>query len=104
MQTPTLEVQTCYGYRGCVERETERETALATYTAELLVDGLTCKHCVASVEEEVSEVEGVTTVDVDLKSGGTSKVTVVSTEPLNEDAVRDAIVEAGFVLKEMNTL
>lgn len=77
---------------------------MATYTAELLVDGLTCKHCVASVEEEVSEVEGVTTVDVDLKSGGTSKVTVVSTEPLNEDAVRDAIVEAGFVLKEMSAL
>ena len=66
---------------------------MATYTAELLVDGLTCKHCVASVEEEVSEVEGVTTVDVDLKSGGTSKV-----------AVRDAIVEAGFVLKEMSAL
>ena len=37
----------------------------STYT----VTGMTCGHCVASVTEEVSEVTGVETVDVDLDSG-----------------------------------
>lgn len=77
---------------------------MSTYTAELLVDGLTCKHCVASVEEEVSEVEGVTSVDVELNSGAISKVTVISTSPFDEDAIRDAVTEAGFTLTEMSTV
>ena len=37
-----------------------------TYT----VTGMTCAHCVASVTEEVSEIDGVTDVAVDLASGG----------------------------------
>ncbi|HEY4603540.1 MAG TPA: heavy-metal-associated domain-containing protein, partial [Blastococcus sp.] len=38
----------------------------ATYT----VVGMTCGHCVSAVTEEVSQVPGVTAVDVDLASGG----------------------------------
>ena len=33
------------------------------------VEGMTCAHCVLSVREEVSEVAGVSAVDVDLASG-----------------------------------
>ena len=60
-----------------------------TYT----VTGMTCAHCVASVTEEVSEVPGVTHVDVDLDTG---RVTVASDAPLHEDAVRAAVEEAGY--------
>jgi copper chaperone len=61
----------------------------ATYT----VTGMTCGHCVASVTEEVSQVPGVTTVDVDLESGG---LTVTSEAPVDEAAVRAAVEEAGY--------
>jgi copper chaperone len=61
----------------------------ATYT----VTGMTCGHCVASVTEEVSQVPGVTAVDVDLESGG---LTVASEAPVDEAAVRAAVEEAGY--------
>ena len=70
-------------------------------TTELYVDGLTCGHCVASVTEEVSEVPGVKNVEVILNSGGTSRVTVVSDVLLDDEALRDAVSEAGYVLKEI---
>jgi copper chaperone len=61
----------------------------ATYT----VTGMTCGHCVASVTEEVSEVAGVTGVEVDLGSGA---VTVTSEQPVDDAAVRAAVAEAGY--------
>jgi copper chaperone CopZ len=61
----------------------------ATYT----VVGMTCGHCVNSVTEEVSQVPGVTAVDVDLTSGG---LTVTSEAPVDEAAVRAAVEEAGY--------
>ena len=61
----------------------------ATYT----VVGMTCGHCVSAVTEEVSHVPGVTGVDVDLASGG---LTVTSQAPVEESAVRAAVVEAGY--------
>ncbi len=61
----------------------------ATYT----VVGMTCGHCVAAVTEEVGALPGVTSVDVDLPSGG---VTVTSTGPVDEGAVRAVVEEAGY--------
>ncbi len=61
----------------------------ATYT----VVGMTCGHCVGAVTGEVSQVPGVTAVDVDLASGGLS---VTSDTPVDEDAVRAAVEEAGY--------
>ena len=62
-----------------------------TYT----VTGMTCGHCAASVTEEISELEGVETVDVVVETGA---VTVTSTAPLDASAVRAAVEEAGYVL------
>jgi len=62
-----------------------------TYT----VTGMTCGHCVASVTEEVTEIDGVENVAVDLPTGA---VTVTSAAPLDDDAVRAAVEEAGYQL------
>ena len=57
-----------------------------------VVTGMTCSHCVTSVAEEVSDVAGVHTVDVDLASG---RLTVAG-DGFTDEAVRDAVVEAGY--------
>ncbi|HUW15715.1 MAG TPA: heavy-metal-associated domain-containing protein [Actinomycetes bacterium] len=63
----------------------------ATYT----VTGMTCGHCVSAVTEEISSLDGVESVDVELTSGS---VTVTSTDDLSLDDVRAAVDEAGYVL------
>ena len=67
-------------------------------TTDYLVSGMTCNHCVSSVTEELSELAGVNTVTVDLNAGGTSTVHVTSSTPLDADAVRAAVEEAGYSL------
>ncbi|MFD6795913.1 MULTISPECIES: heavy-metal-associated domain-containing protein [Prauserella salsuginis group] len=62
-----------------------------TYT----VTGMTCQHCVASVTEEVGEVDGVRAVNVDLDTGA---VTVSSDAEVADEAVRSAVEEAGYTL------
>lgn len=63
-----------------------------------LVDGMTCGHCVASVTEELGALAGVGAVHVDLVKGGSSTVRVESEKPLDLEAVRAAIAEAGYEL------
>lgn len=60
------------------------------------VSGMSCGHCAASVTEEVMAVPGVTEVDVDVPAG---RVTVRG-ESVSDDAVRDAIGEAGYEVTE----
>ena len=64
-------------------------------TAEFTVTGMTCGHCVASVTEEVSEISGVTDVDIDLATGA---VRITSEQPLSEADVKAAVEEAGYQL------
>jgi copper chaperone CopZ len=62
-----------------------------TYT----VSGMTCAHCVMSVTEEITAIDGVTDVAVDLPTGA---VAVTSDHPLDEGQVRAAVEEAGYEL------
>ena len=71
---------------------------MSTTTATHSVTGMTCSQCVVAVKEEVSRLDGVSAVDVDLNPGGDSRVTVTSTAPLPMDAVRAAVDEAGYTL------
>jgi copper chaperone CopZ len=63
-------------------------SARATYT----VPGIHCEHCALSIRAEVSEVEGVAHVEVDLEN----KIVTVRGEGLDDDALRAAIAEAGY--------
>ena len=56
------------------------------------VPAIHCAHCAMSIREEVSEVDGVEQVDVDLET----KVVQVSGTGVDDAAVRAAIVEAGY--------
>ncbi len=59
-----------------------------TYT----VPAIHCQHCAMSIREEVSEVEGVDDVAVDLET----KVVTVRGRELDDASLRAAIVEAGY--------
>jgi copper chaperone len=63
--------------------------ASSTYT----VTGMTCDHCARAVTEEVTKVDGVNEVAVDVATG---RVTVTSEAPVSDDDVRAAVDEAGY--------
>jgi copper chaperone CopZ len=56
------------------------------------VPGMRCAHCVMSIREEVSAVEGVEQVDVDLDA----RVVTVLGRGLSDERLRAAIEEAGY--------
>lgn len=67
-------------------------------TLTVTVPGMTCGHCKASVTDEVSAVDGVTAVDVDLDT----KVVTISVTNAERAGLMDDIVaaidEAGFAV------
>lgn len=67
-------------------------------TSTLHITGMTCGHCVQAVTEELTTLDGVEDVDVELVAGGTSTVRLVSKHPLDGEAVRAAVDEAGYEL------
>lgn len=64
-------------------------------TTTVTVTGMTCGHCAASVREELGEIPGVQAVEVDVASGA---VTIDSVAPVDADAIRSAVEEAGYRL------
>jgi len=72
--------------------------SIVSTTVTYSVTGMTCAHCVAAVTEEVGGLAGVSTVDVELREGGASLVTVTSATPLPVESVREAVDEAGYTL------
>ena len=62
-------------------------------TTTFVVNGLTCGHCVAAVTAEVTKLDHVTGVQVDLASGA---VVVQSDGPVDPVAFAAAVDEAGY--------
>ncbi|MFZ3594688.1 heavy-metal-associated domain-containing protein [Streptomyces sp. BH104] len=69
--------------------------AEGAFTTVYEVKGMTCGHCEGAVAGEISELDGVTSVQA---SAATGEVTVVSTTPLDEESIRAAVDEAGYEL------
>ena len=59
------------------------------------VVGMTCDHCARAVRTEVSAIDGVTDVDVDLT---TRRRSVTAEQPVPTTALREAVEEAGYAL------
>lgn len=60
------------------------------------VTGMSCVHCAAAIDQQLSELPGVSAVDVDLASG----VVVVQGSAIDGEAVRGAVRAAGYDLAE----
>jgi copper chaperone len=76
------------GYASLVPLERRCMAQTVTYT----VPAIHCAHCALSIREEVSEVEGVDEVDVDLET----KIVTIQGSELDDAALRAAIGEAGY--------
>lgn len=64
-------------------------------TTTVTVTGMTCGHCEASVREEIGEIAGVNSVEVDLATG---VVTIDSDAPVDKAMIESAVEEAGYRL------
>lgn len=60
------------------------------------IEGLTCGHCVRTVENAVTTLNGVDAASVDLVPGGRSRLVV--TGNVDPAAVREAVASAGYAL------
>jgi len=65
-------------------------------TVTLPVVGMTCGHCVQAVSQELTALDGVQDVAVELVPDGTTLVTVTSAAPLDDAVVRAAIDGVGY--------
>ena len=63
----------------------------------MLVEGMSCNHCVMAVTNALKEVEGVSGVNVDLDN----KKVEVEGETLVDDKLREAVEEAGYDVVEI---
>jgi copper ion binding protein len=63
-------------------------------TKTLDVEGMTCNHCVMHVTNALKEVAGVSNVKVDLAS----KKAVVEGTKLDDNAMKAAVTDAGYVV------
>jgi copper chaperone len=85
------------GCSCCSNEASSAPTAAAgTSAVEFGVDGLTCGHCVQSVEKAVAALDGVESASVDLVPGGRSRLLVGGRA--DEAAVREAVTSAGYTL------
>lgn len=62
-------------------------------TAVYKVTGMTCGHCEGSISQEIAALAGVASVKA---VAATGLVTVTSSGPLDDEAVRAAVDEAGY--------
>ncbi|HLP23954.1 MAG TPA: heavy metal-associated domain-containing protein [Microbacteriaceae bacterium] len=88
----------CCGGGGCAcgSNAAASEAHAAPADIVLNVDGLTCGNCVNHVTSAVTDVSGVDSVEIELNAGGTSTVHIHSSGTVDLDAVRAAIVDAGY--------
>lgn len=59
----------------------------------LLVEGMSCMHCVMHVENALKEVEGVSGVKVDLKG---KNAVVDMDDGVTDEQLRSAVEDAGY--------
>lgn len=63
----------------------------------ILIEGMSCGHCVNAVEEALKELDGVKSVVVDLEG----KKAVVEGDNLDDNKIKEAIDEAGYEVTQI---
>ena len=74
-----------------------QETNRPTYT--LQADGLACPFCVYGIEKQLSQIDGVEDIGVDIETG-TVTLTLAEGMTLEEATARKAVEAAGFSLRD----
>jgi copper chaperone CopZ len=65
-------------------------------TKVIKIDGMSCKHCSASVEKALNAIDGVeATVDL-----GSKTATLKLSREVNQEELKDAVEEAGYWIGE----
>lgn len=59
------------------------------------IKGMSCQHCVASVTEALTRIEGIIGVTVNLEAG---EATYEESKPVAREIIRQAIKAVGFEL------
>jgi copper ion binding protein len=62
-------------------------------TQKLTIEGMTCMHCVKHVDEALREIDGITSVKVDLK---TNSAVIELSKPVDAATIKAAVDEAGY--------
>lgn len=62
-------------------------------TTEYQVTGMSCGHCEIAIRSEVSEISGVTGIEVSAQTG---RLAVTGEQPVDDAAVIAAVDEAGY--------
>jgi copper chaperone len=66
-------------------------------TVEYHVPAIHCKHCVATIKREVSELQGVSAVEASLES---KNVQISFEAPANEQVIEKFMNELGYPVKK----
>lgn len=61
----------------------------------IIIEGMSCDHCVKRVRKELGKLEGVNVISVEIGKA------VIEGDVLNDEAIREAIDEAGYEVKEI---
>ena len=64
----------------------------------LSITGMSCQHCVRHVTTALSELEGVTNVQVSLEN---KEAVLDVAETVSLDALKDAVKEAGYTVTDV---
>lgn len=63
----------------------------------IIIEGMSCMHCVNAVKNALSEVNGISDVNVDLQA----KSAEVEVNNVNDDVLKSTIEEAGYEVVEI---
>ena len=78
-----------------IEKEEKGETVMKKTVK---IEGMMCMHCAKAVEKALGGVEGVTGVTVSLEE---KQAVVEGTDTMKEDALKAAVVDAGYEVTEI---
>ncbi|NLN70058.1 MAG: heavy-metal-associated domain-containing protein [Chloroflexi bacterium] len=66
-------------------------------TVTYLVPNISCKHCTHAIKMELSEIEGVSSVDADVQ---TRLVNISFDDPATEQQLKDLLAEINYPVAE----
>ena len=64
----------------------------------IIIEGMSCNHCVMAVKNVLSEIEGVSNVEVELDNNKA----IVEGKNLLDNTLKEAVEEAGYDVIEIN--